>query len=47
MDVMSLAERADKEGLGVLTWPERATVVSYRVMKHLGFFGIMLLASVR
>jgi len=47
MDVMSLAERADKEGLGALTWPERATVVSYRVMKHLGFFGIMLLASVR
>jgi len=47
MDVMSLAERADKEGLGALTWPERATVVSYRAMKHLGFFGIMLLASVR
>ena len=46
-DVMKLAEKADRDGLGTLELSERAMVISYRVMKHLGFVGIMLLASVR
>ena len=45
-DVRALAARADRDGLDKLTLSEKATVVSFRAMNHLGFVGIMLLASV-
>ena len=47
LDVMKLAEKADRDGLATLQFSDRAMVVSYRMMRHLGFWGIMLLASVR
>ena len=44
--MLALAARADRDGLDKLTLSEKATVVSFRAMNHLGFVGIMLLASV-